>query len=738
VSTAPPSRIIRFGVFEINLATGELRQRGQKVKLQEQPFQILVALLERPGELVTREELHSKLWPADTFVDFDHGLNAAVKRLRDALGESAERPMFVETVARRGYRFIGNVEQSGATSPDLSRQSGPTLDAEKGLIPVQGLLETVSRPWSRNWRFALAGLVIVGVAGLTAAWLLLRKELRSNVSNASPTLQRLTTNPSQNGIIASAISPDGKYLAYSDKTGVYLRLLSTGELHALLPNVSNVTSLAWFPDGSQLLASWATPPENKQLWALSIVGGAPRQLSNEGWAASVSPDGSQILFLKRADFAEMGHEIWVMRTNGADPRKLLSFPEEQVATPAWSPDGKWIAYVKNRFGPYAQETWIEAFNLEQGTSKTLLTGQSVEGWGMTWLPDGRLIYAIDEPLSIPNSSNFWTARIDLSSGQFVEQPVRITSGDGFVVKPSTTADGKRLVFNRTRPQADIYVAEFSAQRLQLGTPQQLTFDDADDLPFDWTLDNKAVLFISSRTGTEGIFRQRISETSAEMLVSDGERKKICRLSPDGTQVLYLVSTNPADNFARVRLMRASVNGGPPQMVLEAPGLDNYQCSRSPAAVCVFSQQNKGELAFSIFDLRSGKSREFTNLQHPALGWNWSLSPDGAIIAATVFGADENRIRLLPVSGGPVRDLRVKGHTGFNSVDWAADSKGLFVSSNPTGWRQSLLYVNLSGNARQIRQVDSIWPNWAVSSRDGKYVAMPTANLVSNVWMVANF
>jgi DNA-binding winged helix-turn-helix (wHTH) protein len=106
VSTAPPSRIIRFGVFEINLATGELRQRGQKVKLQEQPFQILVALLERPGELVTREELHSKLWPADTFVDFDHGLNAAVKRLRDALGESAERPMFVETVARRGYRFM--------------------------------------------------------------------------------------------------------------------------------------------------------------------------------------------------------------------------------------------------------------------------------------------------------------------------------------------------------------------------------------------------------------------------------------------------------------------------------------------------------------------------------------------------------------------------------------------------------------------------------------------------------
>jgi len=106
VSANSSSRIIRFSAFEVNLDTGELRQRGQKVKLQEQPFQVLAALLERPGDVVTREELRRKLWPADTFVDFDHSLNAAIKRLRDALGESAERPVFIETMAKRGYRFI--------------------------------------------------------------------------------------------------------------------------------------------------------------------------------------------------------------------------------------------------------------------------------------------------------------------------------------------------------------------------------------------------------------------------------------------------------------------------------------------------------------------------------------------------------------------------------------------------------------------------------------------------------
>jgi len=109
-------RIIRFGVFEIDLQSGELRRDGLKVRLQEQPFQILAMLIERPGEMVTREDLCRKLWPADTFVDFDHSLNAAVKRLRDALGESAEMPIFIETLARRGYRFIAPVNVAGAES----------------------------------------------------------------------------------------------------------------------------------------------------------------------------------------------------------------------------------------------------------------------------------------------------------------------------------------------------------------------------------------------------------------------------------------------------------------------------------------------------------------------------------------------------------------------------------------------------------------------------------------------
>src|SRR3982075_3404876 len=114
MSADSSSSIVRFSTFEVDLHTGELRQRGQKIKLQEQPLQVLAALLERPGQMVTREELRSRLWSADTFVDFDHSLNAAIKRLRDALGESAETPIFIETLARRGYRFIAPLVQDAA------------------------------------------------------------------------------------------------------------------------------------------------------------------------------------------------------------------------------------------------------------------------------------------------------------------------------------------------------------------------------------------------------------------------------------------------------------------------------------------------------------------------------------------------------------------------------------------------------------------------------------------------
>jgi DNA-binding winged helix-turn-helix (wHTH) protein len=124
-------RVVRFGVFEADLAAGELRKNGVRVRLQEQPFQVLALLLERPGDVVTREDVRQKLWPADTFVDFDHSLNTAINKLREALGDSATSPRYVETLARRGYRFLAPVEK---VEPPATKQSVSDLPAQAAAV----------------------------------------------------------------------------------------------------------------------------------------------------------------------------------------------------------------------------------------------------------------------------------------------------------------------------------------------------------------------------------------------------------------------------------------------------------------------------------------------------------------------------------------------------------------------------------------------------------------------------
>jgi TolB-like protein/DNA-binding winged helix-turn-helix (wHTH) protein/Flp pilus assembly protein TadD len=181
---------LRFGVFELDPRAGELRKHGLRVRLQEQPFQVLAMLLEHQGEVVTREELQKKLWPADTFVDFDHGLNKAINKIREALSDSADSPRFVETVARRGYRFLAEVKVADsvpARSPDLATEPDPTAevsdrpDVSEKLAPPKRLLPSLARKIST---FALLLLMVSLVAWKLHSW-----------NRASPVIRSLAVLP---------------------------------------------------------------------------------------------------------------------------------------------------------------------------------------------------------------------------------------------------------------------------------------------------------------------------------------------------------------------------------------------------------------------------------------------------------------------------------------------------------------------------------------------------------------
>jgi eukaryotic-like serine/threonine-protein kinase len=633
---------------------------------------------------------------------------------------------------------------------DLKRLQRDSISGSTVHVTPAVAGENSSKRWQAGAGVVLAVVIVAALAG----WWASHRGGQPKVTQPIAAARRLTSNPTENPISVSAISPDGKYLAYSDRTGTYLRLVSTGEVHSLLSKNSEVQYLSWYPDSTRLLISWPPSPAAKMgLWVMPIVGGTPRQLTDEGWSASVSPDGSQIVFLKSALFGETGGELWLMSADGSNQRRIISSNEDGTAysSPVWSQDGHWVAYDKFRFGAYSNEAWIELFNLEHATRNLIITEPQLE-WGLEWLRDGRLIYAIAEPAPSQNSSNFWAVNVDLTTGRTTSVPSKITSGDDHVNQPSVTTDGKTLVFSRFKPQLDVYVAEFFAKGPRLGTPRRLTLDDADDLPFDWTSDDGAVLFTSNRTNASSIFnifRQRIDETSAEMLVSGPEQKAVARLNAEGSEILYLVSMSSQDTGGQrrseaqqgsrvVRLMRAPLDGRPSQLVLEAPNIINFQCSRPPTSVCLLSQADPKDYSFSVFDPMKGTMRQAAKLEETPSGWNWGLSPDGTLIAAVQIGATQHQIRLISLAGQPAREITVKNWNNFMSLDWAADGKGFFISSNPTGRLDTVLYVDLAGNATPLWQVKNFQAAWAIPSHNGKYVAIPAPTTECNVWMVENF
>src|SRR5437667_367277 len=411
--------VIRFGVFEVDLPAGRIRRNGLRVHLQDQPFRVLAMLLERPGEVVTREDLRARLWPSDTFVDFDHGLNAAVKRLRDALGDSAENPRFVETLARRGYRFLAPVELPGKAPP-----AGQTS-------VIAGL----------RWRFLAVGfLVVISAIGFG---LHLGMRVSRALQPALPKEIRLTANSPDVPVYFAALSPDGRYLAYIDPRGTFLREIGTDEAHALpLPEGFRVHHLSWYPDGTHLLAEAVAGQEQRpSLWNISVLGGAARKLVAGAEAGSVSPDGKQVAFLRGDKFDHS--EIWLADTDGGGPQVAVEVPGFVVGPPAWSPDSRRFAYLQDVYWPgcATEDLRIEVYELAGRKSEVLLSDYRLQ-YGLVWTRNNRILFSRAEEPPNQGQSNVWSLEVDRRPGWPGGAPVRLTSGPDLKPVLNMSADAR--------------------------------------------------------------------------------------------------------------------------------------------------------------------------------------------------------------------------------------------------------------------------------------------------------
>ena len=743
----------RFGPFQLDMSSRELLRAGARIPIQDQPLQILRLLLEADGQVVTREQVRAALWPGDTFVDFEHGVNTAVKKLRQALEDSAENPRYIETLPRVGYRFLQPVEWVAGGGAARGHGNVVFIATPEEPKPQLAAVPAPQKGHGKRTAFlAASAAAAVGVFALLSLFqhrggireVLRRAGIGSEAhARVELTRRRLTANPSDTPLTSGAISPDGKYLAYTDSTGFYLRLVDSGETHRVpLPEGFAPAVESWFPDSVHLVVSWIKDPEASppSLWVISIMGGTPHKLVDEGSWARVSPDGTQVAYEKGPWDDE---QIWVVDANGNGQRKIVDGVADLLGTVAWAREGNRIAYV--RYSAENAVGRIETFDPKTGKTATILSAAGL-GREIVWTAAGRLIYCLHETQPNQSDGNLWSLQVDPKSGRPITQPVRITNDREDIRSISVTSDGERIAALRASAQADIYLTEVEAQGKKLTPPRRFTLDERQDFPSSWTPDSKAVLVASDRDGPSHIFMQDIDQTQPELLVGGKQDVWLPHATPDGSGILYLAGPAVVGSSDKVRIMRTSLSGGPSQLVLEKPGIMSYQCSRLPSTVCVYSQIDSEYYRFFRFDPVSGKDAEISAARlKKEVGMNsWNLSPDGKYLASSKSQNpyEKPALRVLSLSDNKERYLPVTGVKLIMGTDWAADSKSIWVGGymgrGSWGTRSGIINMDLNGRVRKLIEGYSPEILGGTPSPDGRHLALGANTQSSNIWLLENF
>jgi Tol biopolymer transport system component/DNA-binding winged helix-turn-helix (wHTH) protein len=715
-------QVIRFGTFEVDPRAGELRRDGSRVKLQDQPFQVLLALLKRPGDVVTREELRAKLWPADTFVDFDHGLNAAVKRLRDALGDTAENPRFIETLARRGYRFLVPL-QSQAVTPSP-------------VVPTPVLPAPTTVPATKRRELVIGGLISLLLA-VTVLWWLVSHRVSPK---AHPNEQRVTANPPDIPIRWAALSPDGKYLAYWDRTGLFLKLISAGETHALnspsefLPfsYLDVVLPAGWFPDSSTLLVTPAGQPES--IWSVSVLGGSPEKLMEDGEARAVSPDGSQITVVRGA---ELSQSVWVMDVDGSRARKLIGQAGDRFGPVAWSPDNHKLAFIRYRPGLVPAKTELGTFDFSTGATNSILYDPGLHA-SVAWTRDNRLIYSLTESGQNSADSDLWAIPVDPRTSAVRGPAQRLTDGPDGKALVSVSESGKALTYLRVSFHEHIYVVKVPIRGENNEAPTRMNLAEGNNYPFTWTPDGESVIFVSDRGGISHLYKQSVNQSTPDLLVGGDERVVEARISPDRSQILYsLVPVNGKQGDS-TRILAIGVKGGSPREILRAKSIFDFQCARAPANVCIISQANEGMTQVATFDPKTGVMQHVLTIQGGDVPR--SFSPDGTTLAVApdYSGRIPAEIQLYNLRDTSRTTLKVEGWGLGYGLDWNPDGKSLWVHARTLKGGEAIVNVDLQGNVTPLVEDTENGVGWAVPSPDGSRVAFYKQGMSSNVWLLRDF
>jgi DNA-binding winged helix-turn-helix (wHTH) protein/Tol biopolymer transport system component len=580
--------VVRFGTYELDLQARELRKGGVHIKLQDQPFQILALLLERPGGVVSREELQKRLWPSNTFVDFDLSLNSAVKKLRQALSDEAENPRYIETLYRRGYRFIGSVndltlqERLGGNVAGNGGDSGVLTPAEPPpvLTPTHGGPGAV-RSRSRHWRLLfLSG----GLAVLLAASLLFLLTRRRPIRILG------YTQITHDGRLKVNMVTDGERLYMSEEDNehfVIAQVSAKGGETSILPTpFPNVFIGDIAPDGSSLLAAdFKSTGGVSGLWRLSLPSVTPQRVGTIlPTSAAFTPDGNQLAYA-------VNNSIYIANRDGTSSQKLITL-KGMVSDIAFSPDGARIRFDLNDTNAELSSLWEVKRNGADPKPLLARSNESLLDCCGKWTRDGRYflfqrfhngarnIWVLPEP-------KWWQPRSRVA--------VQLTDGPLEFSAPLPSPDGKKIYAVGTDPRAEF--VRFGGE--QIGFVPYLPDTSATDLAF--SPDGQWIAYVSIPSHT--LWRSRVDGSLPLQLTSNSLYAGLPRWSPDGNQILFMARTYTSN----YRAYLIAMNGGDPEPLVRnaEAGFDpNWSPDGKSIIVALSDPASPAYTGISIVDVAS--------------------------------------------------------------------------------------------------------------------------------------
>jgi Tol biopolymer transport system component/DNA-binding winged helix-turn-helix (wHTH) protein len=733
----------RFGPYEVDLHTHELWKFGTRIKLVGQPFEILSMLLSSPGELVTRDEMRSRLWPSDTFVDFNHGLNAAVNKLRDALSDSAESPRYIETLPRRGYRFISEVEWLEAQPPAPTLRSSAPTPVEPQPVPQFAFasdlpLEAV--PAHSAWRRYLVGVGLLCSLFITAALFVHPVSPFGEADAAHAMAEHTRPLLAISDTAYPAFSPDGNSIAfrryaYAGGSGIYVSSVGSDSAQQLTSNDGD-DSPVWSPDGRliaftrrigrsysiHIMPSDAGGAEKREaeariktrsvLFRASPSASVDQELSTGGVSLAHgeldwSPDGRFIAF-------SGSDGLYLLSRADSTVHRLTEAPQStQDWGPAFSPDGKKVLFVRDNQLDLSNE--IRSVSVGGGDWTQIFSERGKIGSPPQWSYDGRSVIFSSNRNGHPA---LW--RISLDSPA---EAIQVSEAGSPAWDPAVSRRGYRLAFERLLRSLSIWQIDLTGTDIRPYLVVSSTSDTDQGPGPQFSPDGKKLAYMSDRSGTMEIWIANRDGSNAYQLTAVGGAGTP-RWSPDSGAIVFDVASNTGPKIVLVNLHDAM-----PQTLAEGvcPSF-----SRDGKWV-YFASARLGDWQVWKVPATGGSTVQVT--QH---GGHAALeSLDGQWVFYAKNAMAEPEVWRVPVHGGAESPVPLVRPGTWAS--WQVTKKGILFVGPSLGHQASLSFYDFAHQRTTTLAALKRTPFWLGATTDGKLVAFDQPGQEqSQAMLVENF